>query len=129
MLLNGGELDGVRILEEDTVEAMTIDQIDSSLRATFFESKLTDRFGYGFTMYSSNDSIHRQLHSAYAWFGMWNTQFRVSPKGDWILITMSQLVTNEEGRKHFAEFERIAAESIVELPKAKPEDADESLGN
>jgi CubicO group peptidase (beta-lactamase class C family) len=108
MLLNGGQLDGKRLLQEKTVEMMTTNQTgDLPIR------DLPDQFGFGFTIYPDTKEVHEQLRDAYAWFGYWSTSFRISPRGDWILITMSQLAWDAEVTPTwFREYERLAAESI-----------------
>jgi hypothetical protein len=79
------------------------------------DAKVIDRFGLGFTVYSHHQGHHEQLEGAYAWFGHWTTSFRISPRGDWILVTMSQLAWDEEATpKWFAEYEKIAAEAILD---------------
>lgn len=111
MLLNKGELNGQRLLKPQTVEMMTKNQIGD---IETIDDDVTDRFGYGFTMYSKEQSRHEQLQAAYAWFGHWTTSFRISTQGDWILITMSQLSWDENVTpKWFAQYEKIAAEAIT----------------
>ena len=103
MLLNGGELNGVRLLKEDTVKSMIVDQT----------GELASNFGFGFRIYASTPNIHAQLRGMYSWGGFWTTCFRVSPRGDWILITMSQLAWPDDAKVWFVEYEKIAAESIM----------------
>jgi CubicO group peptidase (beta-lactamase class C family) len=104
MLLNGGQLNGVRLLEEDTIKLMTVDQTGA----------LSENFGFGFSMFPDDADVHEQLVDAYAWGGFWGTCFRISPRGDWIMITMSQLAWDEDATpKWTAEYEKIAAEAII----------------
>jgi hypothetical protein len=50
----------------------------------------------------------------YSWGGFWTTCFRVSPRGDWILVTMSQLAWDDEAtRAWFAECEKLAADAVM----------------
>ena len=105
MLLNGGQLNGVRLLKEETVKLMTVEQTGD----------LASNFGFGFTMFPDTPDVHAQLRDAYAWSGFWSTSFRISPRGDWILITMSQVEWDDQVTPAwFAEYEKIAAESIRE---------------
>jgi len=111
MLLNGGELNEVRLLKPDTVKMMATNQV-GDFKAT--DLIVADRFGFGFTVYSDSPRYHKQLRGAYAWFGYWTTSFRISPRGDWILVTMAQLALDEKSSPAwFAEYEKIAAEAIV----------------
>ena len=103
MLLNGGELNGVRLLNEDTVKSMIVDQT----------GELASNFGFGFRIYADTPNIHSQLRGMYSWGGFWTTCFRISPRGDWILITMSQLAWPDDAKVWFVEYEKIAAESIM----------------
>lgn len=109
MLLNGGELDGKRLLKKDTIDLMTTNHI-GTLEAPSID--VIERFGFGFTTYSNDERYHKQLRGAYAWFGHWSTSFRISRRGDWVLITMAQLSWDECTPVWFAEYERIAAEAI-----------------
>lgn len=104
MLLNGGELNGKRVLNSDTVARMTSNQIGDLCVGT------TDaKFGFGFAILPDQPTVHPQLRNSYAWGGYWCTSFRVSPSGQWILITMAQVA----GRPTEPDYERIAAEAIV----------------
>ncbi|MHC4406692.1 MAG: serine hydrolase domain-containing protein [Planctomycetota bacterium] len=109
MLLNEGELNGLRLLKEDTVRMMTANHIRD-----FVIPWLPEKFGLGFAVYPDTTDVCEQLRNAYAWFGFWSTSFRVSPRGDWILITMSQVAWNDETPAWFSEFETTAAEAIQE---------------
>ncbi len=110
MLLNGGELDGKRVLKKDTVDLMITNHVGTLDTP---DLDVIDRFGFGFTIYSNNEGCHEQLRGAYAWFGHWSTSFRTSPRGDWIIVTMSQLAwDNETTPAWFAQYEKIAAEAI-----------------
>lgn len=108
MLLNRGELGGVHLLKKDTVNMMTSNQIcDLTMRGT------PGKFGFGLALLPETSDIHEQLRGSYAWAGYWSTSFRISPRGDWILITMSQLAWDDkETPAWFAEYERFAAEAI-----------------
>jgi CubicO group peptidase (beta-lactamase class C family) len=108
MLLNGGQLNGVRLLREDTVKMMATNQAGSeSVPGS------PPEFGFGFTIFPDREDVHEQLRGAYAWFGFWSTSFRISPRGDWALVTMSQVVWDDKATPMwFAEYEKIAAEAI-----------------
>jgi CubicO group peptidase (beta-lactamase class C family) len=111
MILNGGRINAQRrLLKEETVEMMTTNQISElteSLGVEGFE------FGFGFAILPDSDSIHEQLRGSCSWGGLWNTGFRISPSGDWVVITMSQIVPGQEGSQEWAQkFDELAAESI-----------------
>jgi len=108
MLLNGGVLDGKRLLRKQTVEMMTADQTGE-----IEDPDVPDQFGFGFTTFPDKPDVHGQLRGAYAWFGFWSTSFRISPRGEWIVITMAQRSwTDDETPGWFVDYEKIAAEAI-----------------
>lgn len=103
MLLNKGQLNGVRLLRENTVRMMTTNQT----------GRLTEGFGFGFGVMPDTESVPAQLRKSYGWGGFWSTSFRISPGGDWILITMTQLAWDDKATPTwFAQYEKIAAEAI-----------------
>jgi CubicO group peptidase (beta-lactamase class C family) len=105
VLLNGGQLDGIRLLREDTVKIMTTNQVG--------ELKRDEGFGLGFGVKPNTDDVHVQLRSSYNWGGFWSTSFRISPRGDWIVVTMAQRAwTNDASPVWTAKYETIAAEAI-----------------
>lgn len=115
MMLNGGELDGVRILGRKTVELMTANHIGD------LPMWLTGP-GYGFGLgYSvvKDIGVTGQAGSpgAYGWGGAFCTYFQVDPKEELIGIVMTQVrpYTHINIRQ---EFMALANQSIVD--NAKP---------
>jgi CubicO group peptidase (beta-lactamase class C family) len=103
MLLNLGQLNGTRLLREETVKMTTTNQLGS----------LPNRFGFGLGIMDDTDDIHRQLRGSYNGGGAWSTSFRISPRGDWIVITMAQMAFDDKATLDwFAQYEKIAAEAI-----------------
>ncbi|MFC1714659.1 serine hydrolase domain-containing protein [Candidatus Poribacteria bacterium] len=84
MLLNGGELNGVRLLSPKTVELMTTNSIGEL--ATGMD------FGLGFGIRTER-GLHGELASngTYSWGGFFYTGFGVDPEEEMIYIFMSQL--------------------------------------
>ncbi len=82
MLLNGGELDGVRILGKKTVELMRYPHHDNW-------------FGLGFSVVTRKDPPNT-LDSVgnYGWSGAAATTFWVDPEEDLIALLMTQLMNN-----------------------------------
>ncbi|MFZ5833749.1 MAG: serine hydrolase [Planctomycetota bacterium] len=107
MLLGGGRLGNVRLLGEETVRMMTGNQVGEMLGE--------EGFGFGFSVKPATEDIHPQLRGSYAWAGFWSTSFRIAPRGEWVLVTMSQLAWNDATDSWFADYERIAAEAM-EMP-------------
>ncbi|HTU89186.1 MAG TPA: serine hydrolase domain-containing protein [Gemmataceae bacterium] len=89
MLLNGGELDGARLLQPATIAQMTKNQI-GYLRICF--PQYGDRYGYGFGVRTEGDpSRDAASFGSYAWGGVFHTYFWVDPKKDLIGMMMLQL--------------------------------------
>jgi CubicO group peptidase (beta-lactamase class C family) len=95
MLLNGGELDGVRLLGQETVELMTMNHLPEPLMPIEL-GPLTPYlkghgFGLGFAVVT--DVAHCGLfgsEGAYSWGGAANTFFWVDPKEELIGLIMPQ---------------------------------------
>ena len=93
MLLNGGELDGVRVLSPQTVKAMTTDALPSDIRIFGNEiGELAGRtFGLGFAI--RTDPVHSFTPGAvgsFSWAGHWGTQFWIDPAEQLIGMQMIQ---------------------------------------
>lgn len=84
MLLNGGELDGVRILKESTVKLVMSNQMPEN--AIYKEDN-----GYGL---GGNVNL---LTGEYSWAGMASTNFWIDPKHDMIIITFAQHLPSNYG--------------------------------
>jgi len=111
MLLNGGELDGARILGPKTIELMTMDHLGDD-GAEFLAPGWG--FGLGFTVKNQpgldgmSDSV-----GSYYWFGVAGTSFWVDPEEDLIGIFMIQIRPNRD--VNFREqFKRLVYQAIIE---------------
>ena len=85
MLLNGGEVDGVRLLEPETVREMTTNQIGKL-------SVGDGKFGFGFSVQTA-DTV-----GAFGWGGFFFTSFWIDPEPELIGIFMAQLWPNHRAR-------------------------------
>jgi len=93
MLLNGGELEGARILGRKTVEFMTVNHIgEFSLSWDFLKGY---RWGLGFALHEGPEASG-EIGSAgeYRWAGYYHTFFWVDPQEELIGILMSQVFPN-----------------------------------
>lgn len=93
MLLNGGQLDGVRILSPKTVRYMTSDHLGAVANAN--EPSYSPGYGYGFGLGFAvrlTDGMSGSPGSAgeYNWGGAAGTAFWIDPKEDLIAILMIQ---------------------------------------
>jgi CubicO group peptidase (beta-lactamase class C family) len=88
MLLNGGSLDGVRLLSPKTVDVMTSNQVGS----LFGSSGLG--FGLGF---QTNDVLGADGLASlgtYGWGGAYGSLYKVDPKENLVIVFMIQLLPN-----------------------------------
>ncbi len=79
MLLNGGELDGVRIIQESTAQLIMTNQLPAGV--TYEENK-----GYGLA-----GSVNPET-GVYGWAGAASTKFWIDPKNQMITIICTQLI-------------------------------------
>lgn len=79
MLLNGGELDGIRILEESTAELIVTNQLPKT-------AKYRRDVGYGLA--GSVDLID----GTYSWAGAASTKFWIDPNNEMIVMAFAQLM-------------------------------------
>lgn len=79
MLLNGGELNGTRVLSEEAVELILTDQLPEG---TTYEENM----GYGLA------GGVNLTNGEYGWAGAASTKFWLNPKENMIVITMAQLM-------------------------------------
>jgi len=93
MVLNGGELDGVRILKSATVEAMTKNQLpESAMPIGIGPAKRTGvGFGLGFAVRVAESGLEPAGRvGELGWGGVASTHFWISPRDDLIVIALSQ---------------------------------------
>ena len=103
MLLNGGELDGVRILKPETVALMTRNHLTPEQGALnwYAQGRFTDKDpwtrldGYGWGL-SIGVRVDDQPHTVgggkgeFKWDGFANTTFFVDPENDIVAVAMTQ---------------------------------------
>jgi CubicO group peptidase (beta-lactamase class C family) len=90
MILNGGELDGVRIISRKTVELMTSNSIGD--RYAPFRYNTGDKMGYGFGIRTERGEFD-ELESIgiYGWDGAFFTRFWIDPKEQIVAVFLSQM--------------------------------------
>ncbi len=90
MLLNKGELDGVRVLSRKTVELMTETNQIGKLNATTLHD---DGWKFGLGVAIQADRVHNVDSGdvgTFEWAGIFSTRFSVDPKEEKITIFLSQ---------------------------------------
>jgi CubicO group peptidase (beta-lactamase class C family) len=94
MLLNGGELDGVRVLTEQAVKQMTTNALPPDIRIYGGEevgALAGTTFGLGFAIRA--DPVHSWIPGAvgsFSWAGLWGTYFWIDPAEKLIGLQMIQ---------------------------------------
>ncbi len=90
MLLNEGELDGVRVLSPASVRLMTTNQIGDLRNWQLTQNK----WGYMLDIQEGENAPAGSLHwlggpGAYSWQGFFSTKFVNNPRLDTVILTMS----------------------------------------
>jgi CubicO group peptidase (beta-lactamase class C family) len=97
MLLNGGELDGVRILKPATVRQMTTNALPPDVRFAGVESGFVGpqggaTWGLGFAIRSDGAwSVVPGAVGSFSWNGIWGTYFWVDPAEQLIVVQLIQI--------------------------------------
>ena len=87
MLLNGGELDGVRVLTRKTVQLMTVDHLG--------ELQLSDGVGFGLGFSVVEDLGARGLPGSigeFGWDGAYHSTYWVDPQEQLVVVYLTQLI-------------------------------------
>ena len=95
MLLNGGELEGARILGRKTIELMTVDHLEEGMPTGFLSPGWS--FGLGFTVKTEAgmDGLPSSV-GEYNWIGIQGTSFWVDPEEDLVGVFMVQIRPNRD---------------------------------
>jgi CubicO group peptidase (beta-lactamase class C family) len=97
MLLNGGELDGVRILSARTVQQMTTNSLPPDVRfagviGQFVGPRVGTGWGLGFAIRTNADfSLVPGAVGSFNWSGVWGTYFWIDPVEKLIGVQMIQV--------------------------------------
>ena len=83
MILNGGTLDGTRVLEPETVALMTTDQLPAGIWPN-------SGFGLGFAVVTEDGGS--TPHGAYSWGGAAGTFFWIDPGHELVAVFMPQYI-------------------------------------
>ncbi len=97
MILNGGELDGKRLLKAETVAIMTKNQLPDSIQNIGIgDNRKGIGFGYGFAVRKSKSSWGFGGRTGeIGWGGAASTHFWISPEDNLIVITLHNFMPYE----------------------------------
>src|SRR5882757_8499714 len=120
MLLNGGELDGVRILKPETVRLMTTNSLPSDIHIAGHEAgpAFGTGWGLGFAIRTNPDfSLIPGAVGSFNWQGSWGTFFSVDPVEKLILVMMMQRRQYSENGFYFNAIRRLPY-TALKIPEA-----------
>jgi CubicO group peptidase (beta-lactamase class C family) len=93
MLLNGGELDGVRVLSPATVRRMTTNALPPGIR---FADGSTFGLGFGIRSDAAWSTVPGSVGSFF-WSGVWGTYFWVDPAEQLVAVQLIQVAPGKDG--------------------------------
>jgi hypothetical protein len=93
MLLNGGELDGVRVLSPATVRRMTTNALPPEVR---FANGATFGLGVGIRSDAAWSTVPGSVGSFF-WSGVWGTYFWVDPVEQLVAVQLIQVAPGKDG--------------------------------
>ncbi|MCK1716250.1 serine hydrolase [Bradyrhizobium sp. 141] len=120
MLLNGGELDGVRILKPETVRLMTTNSLPPDMHIAGHEvgPAFGTGWGLGFAVRTDPDfSLIPGAVGSFNWQGSWGTFFSVDPAQKLILVMMMQRSQYSENGYYFNAIRRLPY-TALKVPEA-----------
>jgi CubicO group peptidase (beta-lactamase class C family) len=114
MLLDGGELDGIRLLSPKTVELMTVNHVGS----LYDEGRFG--FGLGFAIVEDLGRAGRYGSvGEFRWGGAYFTDYWVDPREQLVAALMTQLLPARDSDLH-QKFRTLVYQSIVGPPVGSP---------
>jgi CubicO group peptidase (beta-lactamase class C family) len=96
MLLNGGELDGVRILGRKTVELMAKNHLPPNIPSIAANGPAATGYGLGVSVTLDTAALGRPGSAgSFGWGGAATTTFSVNPAEDMAIVIMGQVMPND----------------------------------
>ena len=109
MIINGGELNGERVLKKKTVELIKINQVGSNY------SRENQGFGYGFAIeYDPSLKLEEKAQSLY-WGGYFNTRFFIDFKEIIVAIWMTQKLPNSSYEGYHQVLKKNVYDAIIDV--------------
>jgi CubicO group peptidase (beta-lactamase class C family) len=115
MLLNGGELDGHRVLKRETVDLMMQNHIPASaipIFAGFPEPPGKNGFGYGGSVRMDSDPAMPGSAGTFRWSGYATTFFWIDRKADLIAMLWTQFIPEPEVWAVDGQFQKLVYAAI-----------------
>jgi CubicO group peptidase (beta-lactamase class C family) len=109
MLLNGGEIDGKRLLKRETVALMMKNELPADL--TPIPGQRDYGFGYGGAVRVDSSTSSPEGIGTFQWAGYASTYFWIDPKNDVIGVVWAQLIPSSAAM--LAPFQRIVYSAIT----------------
>ncbi|MBI1180037.1 MAG: serine hydrolase [Alphaproteobacteria bacterium] len=124
MMLNGGELGGVRILSPETVRLMTTGQIPADRRGNLPEHRPGSNMGLGFGVLEDLGASEMPGSvGTFGWAGAASTQFFIDPREKIVAVLMTQYMPSDTYSLR-ADLKDLTYQALVE-----PRDADAPGGS
>jgi CubicO group peptidase (beta-lactamase class C family) len=123
MLLNGGELNGVRLLAPSSVELMRSNQLPERLMngkfgIGFYRMQPGLGFGYDFAVFEDPTKIGSTAgKGSYLWDGIAGTWFWIDPSNDLIFVGMIQRMMTAPGMPNMEDLSRALTYQALIDPK------------
>jgi CubicO group peptidase (beta-lactamase class C family) len=113
MLLNKGELDGVRILGRKTVELMSQNWLPDNIPSINGNGPPASGWGLGVSVIIDEQAYgHMGSEGAWGWAGAATTYFTVDPREDMTYVIMAQKMPNDTKLRN--KIENLIYQSLVE---------------
>ena len=120
MVLNGGELDGVRIIKPETVKMMHTNQLpDGMEEISPMISNPGNKFGIDFSLVENPQlpADHPLAKGEFWWYGAAGTWFGINPIQDTVVVGMIQSQGGSAARDARFNSKRLAYEAILDPAK------------
>jgi CubicO group peptidase (beta-lactamase class C family) len=116
MLLNGGELDGVRILGRKTVELMTQNHLPPNIPSIAPNGPAATGYGLGVSVTLDTAALGRPgSPGTFGWGGAATTTFSVNPAEDMAIVIMGQVMPNDGDL--LQKVETLVYQALVDSPE------------
>ena len=115
MLLNGGELNGTRLMSPRTISLMTMNHLDENVKSGFGERPGvagTFGFGLGFGVATAKPKTVSGSKGEYTWGGAAGTIFWVDPEEELVGLAMVQMMRNPYNLR--SQFKVLTHQAIID---------------